>query len=129
MKFEQYMKLIEDTHSSHIKGELNEMEYINAYNEILGVVIDSDTLNEEEKRQLITIVRTKIGQIPKVEEMRKEIKNQELLAKEEAFLEAKKRFKSLSLFQKVKLNIKGCGPGQLRRSLGTVEEINGLYRK
>ncbi len=129
MKFEQYMKLIEDTHNSHVKGELNEIEYVNAYNEILGVVIESNSLSDDEKRELITVVRTKIGQVPKVEEMRKEAKNQELQAKEAAFQEAKGRFRKLSIFQKVKLNLKGQGPEQLHRSLGSIEEINGLYRR
>lgn len=129
MKFEQYMKMIEDTHSSHLKGELNEIEYISSYNELIDIVVDSDTLDEEEKRQLIGVIRTKIGQIPAIENMKRETKNQEIQAKEEAFIEAKKRFKGLSIFQRVKLNLKGQGPDQLHSTLGTVEEINSLYRR
>lgn len=129
MKFEQYMKLINDTHDSHVRGELNEMEYVNAYNELLGVVIDSDTLSEEEKRQIIGIVRMKIGQIPKVEEMRKEEQEIQRHQVEQAFMEAKKRFKGLSVFQRVKLNLKGQGPYQIQRSLNNVEEINNLYKR
>ena len=86
-------------------------------------------ITEEEKREIINVVKIKIGQVPKVEEMRIEAKNQELLAKEKAFKEAKKRFRSLSVFQKVKLNLRGHGPEQLHRSLDTIEEINSLYRK
>lgn len=129
MKFEQYMKLINDTHESHVNGDLNEIEYVNAYNEILGVVIDSDTLNEEEKRQLIGIVRIKIGQVPKVEEMRKEEQEAKKQQVEQAFIEAKKRFRSFSIFQRVKLNLKGQGPEQIHRSLNNVEEINSLYKR
>ena len=129
MKLEQYMNMIEDTHNSHLRGDLNEIEYINAYNELIDIVVDSDTLDEEEKRQLIGVIRTKIGQIPVVENMKRETKNQEIQAKEEAFIEAKKRFKGLSIFQRVKLNLKGQGPEQIHRTLGTIEEINNLYRK
>lgn len=129
MKFEQYMKMIDDTHVSHLNGDLNEIEYINAYNEILDTVLDSDTISELEKRELVGIIKAKIGQVPKVEEMRKEAKNQEMQAKEAAFQEAKKRFRGLSIFQRVKLNLKGQGPEQIHRSLGSLEEINGLYRR
>lgn len=129
MKLEQYMNMIEDTHNSHLRGDLNEMEYINAYNELIDVVVDSDTLGDEEKRQLISVIRTKIGQVPIVEEMKKEAKNQEIEEKEKAFVEAKNRFRKLSIFQRVKLNLKGLGPEQIHRTLGTIEEINNLYRK
>lgn len=129
MKLEQYMNMIEDTHNSHLRGDLNEIEYINAYNELIDVVVDSNTLSDEEKRKLIAVIRTKIGQVPVVEEMKREIKNQEILAKEEAFQQAKNRFKKLSIFQRVRLNLKGQGPEQIHRSLGTIEEINNLYRK
>ena len=129
MKLEQYMNMIEDTHNSHLRGDLNEIEYINAYNELIDIVVDSDTLDEEEKRQLIGVIRTKIGQIPVVENMKRETKNQEIQAKEEAFIEAKNRFRKLSIFQRVKLNLKGQGPEQIHRTLGTIEEINNLYRK
>ena len=129
MKFEQYMKMIEDTHSSHLKGELNEIEYISSYNELIDVVVDSDTLGDEEKRQLISVIRTKIGQVPIVEELKREAKNQEIQEKEKAFVEAKNRFRKLSIFQRVKLNLKGQGPEQIHRTLCTIEEINNLYRK
>ena len=129
MKLEQYMNMIEDTHNSHLRGDLNEIEYINAYNELIDVVVDSNTLSDEEKRKLIAVIRTKIGQVPVVEEMKREIKNQEILAKEEAFQQAKNRFKKLSIFQRVRVNLKGQGPEQIHRSLGTIEEINNLYRK
>lgn len=129
MKLEQYMNMIEDTHNSHLRGDLNEMEYINAYNELIDVVVDSDTLGDEEKRQLISVIRTKIGQVPIIEEMKKEAKNQEIEEKEKAFVEAKNRFRKLSIFQRVKLNLKGLGPEQIHRTLGTIEEINNLYRK
>ena len=129
MKLEQYMNMIEDTHNSHLRGDLNEMEYINAYNELIDVVVDSDTLGDEEKRQLISVIRTKIGQVPIVEEMKKEAKNQEIEEKEKAFVEAKNRFRKLSIFQRGKLNLKGQGPEQIHRTLGTIEEINNLYRK
>ena len=129
MKLEQYMNMIEDTHNSHLRGDLNEMEYINAYNELIDVVVDSDTLGDEEKRQLISVIRTKIGQVPIVEEMKKEAKNQEIEEKEKAFVEAKNRFRKLSIFQRVKLNLKGQGLEQIHRTLGTIEEINNLYRK
>ena len=52
-----------------------------------GLDVDSDTLDEEEKRQLIGVIRTKIGQIPVVENKKREAKNQEIQAKEEAFNE------------------------------------------
>ena len=78
MKLEQYMNMIEDTHNSHLRGDLNEIEYINAYNELIDVVVDSNTLSDEEKRKLIAVIRTKIGQVPVVEEMKREIKNQEI---------------------------------------------------
>ncbi len=129
MKFEQYMRMIEQTHDDHKKGSLNEIEYINAYNEILDSVIESKTIDEEERKTLITEIKIKIGQIPKVEQMRKEAKEQELQEKELAFKEAKSRFRKLSLFQRIKLNLKGQGPEQVHRTLGSIEEINGLYRR
>lgn len=129
MKFEQYMKMIDDTHNSHLNGDLNEIEYISAYNEILDSVMETNTITDLERRELVGIIRVKIGQIPKVEERKREAKNQELQEIENAFKEAKSRFRRLSLFQRVRLNLKGLGPEQIHRNLGTIEEINNLYRR
>ena len=129
MKFGQYMRMIDDTHISHLSGELNEIEYINAYNEILDTVMDSKSISDFEKRELVSIIRQKIGQIPKVEEIKQENKNRELQEKELAFKDAKNRFRKLSIFQRIKLNLKGQSPEQVHKSLGSLEEINNLYKR
>ena len=129
MKYEQYMKMIESTYEDHKKGNLNEIEYISAYNEILDVVVDSKSLTEDEKSSLIKEVRVKIGQMPLVEAERKaaiELKQQQVT---KAFQEAKNRFRRLSVFQRIKLNLKGQNPGQLQMESLEIEEINNLYRK
>ena len=126
MKYEQYKRMIEQTHEDHKKGNLNEIEYIVAYNEILDVVADSSELTDEERRQLVTEIRVRIGQVPKVEETRK---REEGLQREQAFLEAKDRFKKLSVFSRIKLNFLGQNPEQVIKRMTDVEAINGLYRK
>lgn len=129
MKYDLYKKMIESTHEDHKKGNLNEIEYINAYNEILDVIYDSTDLTDDEKNLLIKEVRTRIGQIPIVEAERKTTLEQKQQEINLAFVAAKARFKKLSVFQKIKLNISGLAPSQLPKGNLSVEEINGLYKK
>ncbi len=131
---EDFRKAIEKVHYEHrydagaMFETLSENEAIKDYNIVLGVLLKSE-LPEEVKNALRKEIVTKIGQIPKVEEEKAAQRKAYAQEVDNAFLEAKARFKKLSLFTRAKLRLEGKAPEQLNRAFMDVEDMNSLYRK
>lgn len=133
--YDEVIAAIERVHYQHrydagaMFGTLTVLEATNDYNRILGLLPKIESLTDEQRRELSAVIRTKIGQIPKVEE---EKEAERVAAEEEffnAFQEAKGRFKKLSVFQKIKLSLKGMAPNQIDQVFMTTDDMNNLYRK
>ncbi len=133
--YDGVVKAIEKIHHEHrydagaMFGTLTEMEAINAYNILITILPEIESLTDEQRNDLSAQIRVKIGQTSIVEEEKKAEREAEKAEFDKAFEEAKERFKKLSIFQKIRLNLKGKNPEQLETEFMNVNDVNGLYRR
>lgn len=129
---EEFRAAIEHIHyrqryDDGIMGTLDAGDATRLYNILLEVLDKMEILSEESKKALRDEVKLRIGQVNIVED-EKIAEYHEYKAKQEAaFVEAKARYKSLSIFEKIKLNRNKMAPKHQDIKFMPVEEINELY--
>lgn len=130
---EEFRAAIQDIHYKHryddgMMGTLDENDAIRLYNVLLEVLSKMENLSESVIRSLRDEIKIKIGRVHLVEEEKLNEYNENKIKHEEAFRNAKERFKSLSLFEKIKLYKNKMAPKNQDIEFMSIEEIDELYK-
>lgn len=129
---EEFKDAIEHIHYRHryddgIMGTLDAGDATYLYNVLLEVLERMKGLSDETKKSLRDAVKVKIGQVNIVEEEKIQEYREYKEKQTAAFELAKQRYKSLSLFEKIKLHRQKQTPKYQDVDFMSVEEIDNLY--
>lgn len=134
-KYEQVVAAIEHIHYEHtvdagaMFGTLTESEARHEYTKLLNALPNIPNLTDEERKTLAEMINAKIAAIPQVEAEQRAAYEAYEADKKAAFDAAKKRFDSLSTFEKLRLRQQKQDPNQIDVDWLTLPEIDQLYRK
>lgn len=134
-KFEQVVSVIEHINYQHTVdagatyGTLTENEARHEYTNLLNTVSNIPDLTTEEKNTLEGMIQTKIANIPQIQAEQNATYKEYETKKKTAFESAKKRFESLSSFDKLRIKQMKQSPEQIDVDWLTLPEIEQLYRK